>query len=295
MEHSADWMELDALRSSEKQTSVASLAKLIRRTGSTDAIDAPRGDTGSELSQAIAEDAFAEIENRKRACGPEKYPFVVEKGLLRVKGDPSKSPYILLLLMSVTKPTSGHRGTAALFERICTQATLGYLGGSANGVKAVRFGSPRKVPLAKLSQAIDDLCLCIAEGGGCRHPQKAKHLGDEGLDVVAWRSFPDSKEGKLIVFGQCAAGAIGWETKLAEMDALAFMKKWLRTILIVEPVRLFFVPRRIPAADWEHAGIDGGILFDRCRIVSCLEESSKNLNKESASATKVMLRKLKKI
>ena len=270
-----------------------SLAKLIRLTGSTDAIDRPRGDTGSELSQAIAEDVFAEIENRKKACGSDRYPFEVQKGLLRLKADPEKSPYILLLLMSVTKPTAGHDGTATLFERICTDATLGYLGGSAFGVRALRFGSPRKAPVAKLSQAIDDLCLNLAEGGGCRHPQKAKHLGDEGLDVVAWRDFPNLKEGKLIVFGQCAGGASGWEAKLAEMDALAFIKKWLRTVLIVEPVRLFFVPRRIPVADWEHAGIDGGILFDRCRIVACLDVPNEDLNKRCAKATKEMLKRLK--
>jgi hypothetical protein len=165
-EYSADWMEIDALRSPEKETSVASLAKLIRLTGSTDAIDTPRGDTGSELSQTIAEDAFAEIENRKKACGPKGYPFEVEKGLLRLKADPEKSIYILMLLMSVSKPTAGHDGTATLFEHICTHATLGYLGGPTNGVRAMRFGSPRKAPLAKLSQAIDDLCHTLAEGGG---------------------------------------------------------------------------------------------------------------------------------
>jgi hypothetical protein len=248
-EYSADWMEFQALRSSDRQTSIADLAKLIRRTGSTDAIEGPRGDAGSVLSQSIAEDAFVEVENRKQACGAGNYPFEITKGLLRLKNDAERSPYILLLLMSAAKPTAGHNGTAALFERICTQATIGYLGGSANGVGAIRFGSPRKTPLAKLSQTVDHLCLNLAEGDGCRHPDKAAHLGDEGLDIVAWRKFPDAKEGKLVAFGQCAAGGGDWESKLAELDAIAFMKKWLRTMLVVEPVRLFFVPRRIPAGD----------------------------------------------
>jgi hypothetical protein len=195
--------------------------------------------------------------------------------------------------MSVIQPTSGHDGTAALFEHICTQATLGYLGGALNRVTALRFGSPRKVPLAKLSQAIENLCHNLKEGTGCRSPEKAKHLGDEGLDIVAWRDFPDVKGGKLIVFGQCAAGAAGWQDKLAEMDAHAFMKKWLRTMLIVEPVRLFFVPRRVPTAEWEHAGIDGGVLFDRCRIVACLNELNKQLNDRCKKAATKMMRTLK--
>lgn len=293
-EYSADWVELDALCSPDKQSSVANFAKLIRRTGSTDAIEGPRGDAGSELSQRIAEDTFAEIENRKRACGSNRYPFEVQKGLVRLKTDQANSPYIVLLIMSVMKPTTGHSGTAALFEHLCTQATLGYLGGAANNATAIRFGSPRQVPRARLSQAIDELCKGLAEGDGCQRPEKAKHLGDEDLDIVAWRHFPDSKAGKLILFGQCAGGATDWQKKLADMDARAFMKKWLRTMLVVEPIRLFFVPRRIPVADWNNAGIDGGILFDRCRIVACLDGVSAKLIEQGATIAKDALKKLGK-
>jgi hypothetical protein len=294
-ELSADWMEFTALRSPERRTSIASLAKLLRRTGSTDAIEGVRGDAGSELSQAIAEDVFSEIENRKRACGPGNYPFAVENGLLTVKDAPERSPYILLLMMSATKPTAGHKGTATLFEHVCTQAALGYLGGTANGASAIRFGSPRKVPLAKLSQALDHLSVNVCEGGGCRYPAKAKHTGDEGLDIVAWRRFPDSKEGQLIAFGQCAGGDGNWEDKLAELDAHKFIQKWLRVMFLVAPIRLFFVPRRIPKDDWEHAGIDGGVLFDRCRIVSCLGDLEESLSAECSKATGSMLSKLPKL
>jgi hypothetical protein len=291
-ENLADWMELEALRSRDKSSSLADLVKVIRRTGSTDAFVSAHGDAGSEFSQSIAQDAFAEIDNRQKACGEEKYPFDVEKGLLKVRPKPETFPYILLLLMSASKPTSGHGGTSVLFEHICTHATLGYLGGSDNGVTSVRFGAPRKVPLARLSQAVDNLCLAIGEGEGCRKPQLARHTGDDGLDIVAWRSFPDNKMGKLIAFGQCAAGRSGWESKLAEMDASAFVKKWLKTPLVVNPIRMFFVPRRIPPSDWENAGIDGGILFDRCRIIACLK-SSVSFEKQCAKATKLMLKELK--
>lgn len=274
-EESADWMELDALQSPNKQTSIASFAKLIRRNGSTDAFEGPLEDKGSVRSQQIAEDVFAEIENRSKACGSGNYPFQIERGSLHLKADASLFPYISLLLMSITKPTSGHNGSAALFEQMCTHATLGYLGGPGNGATAVRFGAPRKTPLAKLSQAIDDLCTSMAEGGGCLQPNRAKHTGDENLDIVAWRHFPDAKLGKLILFGQCAAGTAGWQKKLADMDARAFVKKWFRSTLAVDPVRVFFVPRRIPVADWSDAAIDGGILFDRCRIVACMVDMKK--------------------
>lgn len=291
-EESADWMELEALRSSDKETSLATLAKAIRRTGSTDALPGGSKDAGSELSQAAAEQAFTEISNRKHACGEERYPFAVEKGLIRLRLDPQKSPYILLLLMSVNQPTGGHNGSAVLFEHLCTHAVRGYLGGTRNGVTALRFGSPRRAPIASLRRAIDDLCLQLVEGDGCKAPERARHLGDEGLDIVAWRHFPDKKSGKLIAFGQCAAGAVKWENKLAEMDARNWARKWLKSPLVVEPIRLFFVPRRIPAADWDNAGIDGGVLFDRCRIVACLTEQDAQLERRCEDMAKLLIARL---
>jgi hypothetical protein len=293
-EHKADWVELEALRSPDKQTSLANFAKAIRRTGSTDALPGGRVDSGSEVSQSIAEEAFAEIDNRRHACGPDRYPFEVERGLVRLKPDPQNSPYILLLLMSINTPTAGHNGTAALFEKLCVRATFGYLGGADNGVEALRFGSPRKAPLAHLHQAIDDLCVKLAEGEGCKTPSKARHTGDEGLDIVAWRNFPDRKGGKLIAFGQCAAGGMDWENKLAELDARNWARKWLKSALIVEPIRLFFVPRRIPSGDWDNAGIDGGILFDRCRIVACLSGNDNTLARECATRTQALIGRLQK-
>lgn len=292
-EYFADWIEFEALRSPNGSVSLSDVTKLIRITGTTDTLAGPKGDPGSVISQSVAEDAFAEIENRKVACGPRNYPFELKRGSIRTKPNPEVSPYILLLLMSAIKPTAGHSGTAVLFERICTTATIGYLGGSKNTAFATRFGSPRRAPIAKLAQAIDHLCASLSEGGGCRRPDKAKHLGDDGLDIVGWRGFPDEREGKLVAFGQCAAGGSGWERKLAELDAIAFMKKWFRTLVVVEPVRLFFIPRRLPKRDWEDAGIDGGILFDRCRIVSCLNEEATLLRAKRVAVARQLLKRLK--
>ncbi len=290
-ERLADWIELQALKSSEKQLSLESVVRVIRRGGTTDAVEAARGDAGSEISQRVAEDAFVEIENRARACGPNKgYPFRIRPGLVRLSKAWKASPYIVMLLLSGTKPTTGHAGTAVLFERICRHAAFGYIGGAANNVSAIRFGSPRKAPIAKLSQAVDDLCTNLAEGGGCKQPHKAAHLGDEGLDIVAWRPFPDLKEGKLVAFGQCATGETDWEQKLSELDGEKFVQKWFKQMLVVKPVRLFFLPRRVPKEDWENSGIDGGILFDRCRIVSCLAKLDKALIKDCKMAVKKLLK-----
>jgi hypothetical protein len=290
----ADWIEYEALRSKTRSYSLQSLVRVIRRSGSVDAFQDERGDIGSQHSQRVAQDAFGEIENRAAACGVDGYPFEVKPGLIRLKAGGDTSPYVLLLLLSAAKPTSGHSGTAVLFERICCHAAFEYLGGSQNQAKVLRFGAPRKTPVGQFHQAISHLCIEISEGGGCKHPEKGKHTGDDGLDIVAWRGFPDAKEGQLIVFGQCAGGLDRWEKKLMELDGQKFVRKWFRNMLVVDPVRAFFVPRRIPRDDWEHSGIEGGILFDRCRIVACLQALDRTLTKECARIARSLVAKARK-
>lgn len=247
---------------------------------------------GSEISQRVGQDAFSEAETRALACGIDgAYPFEITPGLLRLRHGWKSSAYILLLLLSKIRPTSGYKGTAMLFERICSHALRQYFGGADNSAGALRFGSPRRAPLAKLSQAIDDLCVKLAEGGGCRWPEKAAHNGDEGLDIVAWRHFPDGKAGKLVAFGQCASGEGDWSGKLNELDGRKFVQKWFRQHLLVEPMRFFFVPRRIPSDGWDHTGIDGGIVFDRCRIVACLKDLDRKLARDCAAATRALMAK----
>ena len=268
----ADWLELEAIRTRTGQVSLETFVRGIRRAGSTDALEPDGEDRGSEVSQGVAQDAFSEAERRLVACGVVgSYPFDIEQGLIKLRIGWEESPYILLLLLSKAKPTAGHNGTAVLFERLCTHAAHQYFGGDANNAFALRFGTPRKAPLAKFYQAVDDLCIKLSEGGGCREPSKGRHLGDNGLDVVAWRPFSDARGGKLIAFGQCATGGDdGWKKKLTELQGGSFARKWFRDIPSVDPIRLFFLPHRVPENDWRNTSIDGGIIFDRCRIVACL-------------------------
>lgn len=287
----ADWIERQALQSKTKQLSLESFVRVIRRGGSAEAVAGPRGDVGSEASQRVGQDAFAEIERRAHDCGKKGYPFEITSGLLRATGGWKSSAYVLLLYLSGAQPTTGHNGTAVLFERLCREAALHFFGGQKNSADAFRFGSPRKKPIAKLSQVIDELCKQVIEGGGCKSPAKASHLGDEGLDIVAWRKFPDLKEGKLIAFGQCAGGEGNWEEKLTELDGRKFAQKWFRQMFVVDPIRFFFLPRCVPREDWENAGIDGGILFDRCRIVACLPKLDPILVQDCKKALAFLIKK----
>ena len=291
-EELADWLEIQALISKDRTASLETLVNDLRRGGSTDALDEGAADKGSETTQAIGGDAFGELANRKQAADG-GYPFRLDQGMISLERDEDVTkPYILLLLLSFIAPTTGYQGTAYLFEKICSHATHRYLGGNTNSVSVLHFGAPRKPPKAKMREAIDHLCSQIGEGAGCKTGKgpKGNRTGDDGLDIVAWREFPDKSAGKLIAFGQCACGATDWESKLSELDGANFVGKWFRERLAVHPIRMFFLPRRVPKQDWHDSGIDGGILFDRCRIVANLQDLDAALEDQCKRAIQALMK-----
>lgn len=297
VEKLADWLEFQVLGNADRHASLEEMVRVIRTSGSTDALESDeydrQGDAGSRLSQEIAGNAFAELQTRELACGGQ-YPFTIEQGLLKLSAAPETSAYVLLLLLSAVQPTSGHKGTAVLFERLCTHAARQYLGGEALGVTAYRFGSPRRQPHARLVDAIDHLCKEMSEGGNCRTPDLARHKGDAGLDIVVWKHFPDRRVGKLIAFGQCAGGGTNWEVKASELDGAKFAKTWFREPLVLDPLRLFFVPRRIAGPYWESVGIAGGIVFDRCRVAALSTNLYADLAADCETVARTLLNKLPK-
>lgn len=293
LEH-ADWLEGVALKSSAGTASLEDLVSVLRQNGSVDGLGDDQeisDDRGSVTSQGIANDAFAELQKRAVACG-DNYPFDLAQGLLTIRKNAEDSVYVLLSLLSSDAPTSGHKGTATLFEHICTDAACAYFGGTDTGVNKLRFGAPRKSPLVKFHSAVDDLCVQIGEGGGCSDTTLIHH-GDGGLDVVAWKDFPDKKVGKLIAFGQCAGGN-AWRIKADELDGTKFIRKWIRNPFTVEPIRMFFVPRWIGVDFWRETGIDGGIVFDRGRITSLVPSSVDAIGGNWVSTAKNLLRKFRR-
>lgn len=81
--------------------------------------------------------------------------------------------------------------------------------------------------------------------------------------------------------------------KLNELDGAKFARKWFQRSLVVEPMRFFFLPRNVAEEDWENIGIDGGVVFDRCRIVSCLRDLDRDLLLRCKRTTKALLKDLR--
>ena len=132
------------------------------------------------------------------------------------------------------------------------------------------FGTARRNGVDEVGafpSAVSAMCTRLREGVDYfPHSGSAPERQDGNLDVVVWKHFSDGKLGKLIGFGQCKTGT-HWKNGLFEMMPSGFCHKWVRTLPIVEPVRLFFMTSRVRHTEWYDCSVDGGILFDRCRIL----------------------------
>lgn len=275
VEH-ADWFEMCTIASVGGVQSLQNFTREIRRTGSTDAIADPDDDTYcsdicSETSEAIGEDAFAEVEWRLNACGGETaYPFTVGSSYLEFPEGNEKSIYVFLLLLSAFGKDASppELPGAKLFEEVCGAAAKCYFGGADERSEVFVFGWPRSSELPKrFDKAVDLLCKRMGEGRKFKN-QYMDDYGDNkdnGLDIVAWHDFSDRRTGKLIAFGQCATGR-HWKGKTGDLDISQFCHCWLETQPTVPPVKLMFVPHRVEAAEWGEVTLRGGLCFDRCRV-----------------------------
>lgn len=309
----ADWVELTAIQSADGNCSVHDAMKIIRRSGTVDAVVADRLvdesdqddldvedfiDKQGEATESLVDAVWEEIEDRLLACGGPGnltlYPFVASERLLQ-SDDPVAAPYTFMLLLSrfgnakpkdaAGKQINGQR----LFEDISSHAAKVYFGGNHVDVALYQFGFPRRVKAPGFEKALDDLCHQLGEGGGTKRRPTLADQKDAKLDLAVWRRFPDRRPGQLIGFGQCATGK-NWSEKLTELMPRAFIQTWMRSGYVVhEPVRLFFLPFRISRDAWEPSANHGGVLFDRCRVALLLEDLCDDLREQCKAWSAAMI------
>jgi hypothetical protein len=279
----ADWLELRALLADDGSSSLTDLIRALRPTGTIEEVleeqvggggasPAELSDPGDEMSEAVAESAASELDDREVACGGAAetggaYPFVRGPQYLQCSSDAARSVYVFLLLLSTQGIRAGPSGLSVteLFEDIAAVAAESYFGGGAHPVDVYQFGFPRRRAVSGFMAAINELCTLMGEGGGARKRPNSHQQKDAKLDLVVWRSFPDARTGKIVAFGQCAAGR-DWREKLSEMQPSAFTGSWMTDRLGIDPMRLFFCPFRVERDQWETTVLSSGLLFDRCRI-----------------------------
>lgn len=303
-EDHADWLELRALKAADRNSSIQDLVQVIRQTGTIEAIEPDHGpedpqDRGAEKTQVVAEDAFAEIEDRYASCGGDHgtYPFRLGSQYIEWRTGRRKSLYLFLLLLSRFGKDAGPNGSdgARLFELLSVQAAAIYFGGAESDVGSYHFGAPRRSTPRGFREALNEMCSQMGEGQGCRVDRpNLSDQKDAKLDLTVWRPFGDHRPGKLMGFGQCATGA-DWPDKLTHLQPEHFCRQWMRDTPAVSPIRLFFAPFRIERRRWRDVTGLGGIIFDRCRIAFLARGIGRNLMRECTDWTAHVLKeRLKK-
>ena len=182
--------------------------------------------------------------------------------------------------MKTERVQGGVDGTA-LFEVLCKEVAVRYWGGPGESVNALVFGTGRQVEgfddtddfdAGTFRDRVNQLCRALGEGNGFRSDGTSRitAAGDGKLDLVVWRRFADRRVGQLIGFGQRKTGT-NWSNDLSKLQPSGFCEKWMTRTPAVHPVRLYFVADRVFARWYENCK-DGGIVFDRCRIMEYVHE-----------------------
>lgn len=261
----ADYLELRAHLAAGGSCSESELRSDLGITGSGDAVSHQGNEeTEEQKTEGLIEATFAETEDRMKACGIKSYPFELKGNLLRSQDEESRAVYSFLLFLwklgeGIIKKPNG----AQLFEEVCARAAAGYFGCSET--EHYVFGFPRRVEPRGFAAAVGSLCGKLREGKADANFPGLENMKDAGLDIVAWREFPDQRASKLIAFGQCATGN-DWWGKRRDLNPVSWCGSWLSKPPLTFPLKMFFVPHAVPRNQWHQLGYDAGLIFDRFRI-----------------------------
>ena len=298
----ADFVEFDCLKRKDLTISHEDLVQIMVK----------EHEIADEPLRTFAGEVFVEFERRRLHSGNDKspYPFHIEKlgSLLRFqKGKSSEHWVYLFLLLATRLNMQSDRNHAdldgtALFEQLCATVAERFWGGPCAEVKSEVFGTGRETvdlrdddelpKKLKFGNRVDDLCKLIGEGSGFRAKHTDRGTAREGkLDIVVVRKFSDQRHGQLIGFGQCKTGT-HWSNDLTKLRPGDFANKWMAESPAVEPVRMYFVTDRVTLR-WYERSVDGGILFDRCRILEYSHDLPKALLTDIVKWTKAAAKKSK--
>lgn len=205
------------------------------------------------------------------------YPFQrVENSLVYIAGENRLPIYELLLGISQAQSlTVGHHvKLPRIFEEVSKLAAMGFLGGNADGFHT---GWPRPANVTRFKDLVEKLREATGRigsewqwlpGDDLPNDPLPQLIKDAGLDVVAWRNWPDRRGAMLYLLGQCACGG-DWLTKDKDLH-LDTLWRWFRPPFVL-PVRGFFTPHHATTSMLLDLSPTAGLVFDRIRIVQCLQ------------------------
>lgn len=273
----ADFVELRALIHPDKCFSrgdFVGLAQRVRDTASNRSFSAD-----SRWHDLIG---FAEVRQHEFSAA---YPFKVsdDKDTLELVYDASapQRGYLQLLIASLMRhiPPGRQGDLARNFEESCLSVFSKLMPEGAEiratwangGAAAVYTGTLHE----KMKQLATDI-RCTANFN--ERDFKKNDRGDGGIDLVAWHSMSDHREGLPIAFAQCGCSKDDWRFK--QLEASPAMH-W-RHLPVMHPwSTYYFLPIDLRHTDggWAYASDLGQVIIvDRLRILRLAQQYSLYLN-----------------
>lgn len=195
----------------------------------------------------------------------ERYPFKINEYAVRSTPDVRSSAYAAISLMAPGNPVREYlnaapsESMAVIFENLVVDATSRIWGDPG---RALRFGWPSDIGRPpEFDLAIRWLAqkIGVETGQGYRQPRRK----DGGVDVVAWRPFPDGRSGFPVLIVQCTLQ----QNLLAKgMDVdTRLWASWLA--MDVDPTTALATPTALaPGTVWNELALKYMVL-DRIRLV----------------------------
>jgi hypothetical protein len=199
------------------------------------------------------------------------YPFTIVPGLyVEQKPHASTTLYSTMLFLSpgspyrqlfASQPTSE---MVILFERLVARAMQSFLGAQA---VVIRFGWPGEIGRPeRFSDAIEWLAglMEIRAGTSFRPPLRK----DGGVDVIAWRPFPDKRTSFPVWLVQCTV-----QREVVSKSRDIDVRNWSNWLAFdVDPSTVLAVPGLISRTEvWNEIALRT-LVLDRIRIVGLLED-----------------------
>ena len=242
----ADWIELTALGRSASLGGAA-----LQEAGNQ------HGYKETDISLGINT-----ITRRATLLG-DTYPFLTASGGVAAKHNAHEYVWTALLLMSAESPIRTLKLIAEAAEHLerITAAALTTLYGP--GTEAIRFGWPSECGRPpEFPDAVRWLAkrMGVPVGAAYRSPYRK----DGGVDVVAWRAFPDGRSGFPVLLAQCTLER-EYAHKAADID-LTVWSGWLA--LDSDPATALAVADVVAAGEEWNALAARTIVLDRIRLAA---------------------------
>lgn len=256
----ADWFEVSTLISGVPQVSRAEISEtLVAKTGATP----------QELEARIGF-VLAEIGRRRDIAGS-AYPFSLDGTMVKVDASANPEFYKFLLLISINGPMRSKRRFAEIdeiFDKIVCEAARNYFG---EGAVSLRFGFPPSDGRPKsFSKALDWLSVKMEIPRGSGRPPRASK--DGGLDVVAWKPFPDHRTAFATMFIQCTIQS-DWYSKADDIRSDVWCSRIDTGPSMLTSLAIPFVIRQ-SYDKWDDLRRKVSIVFDRLRLARMLEKQN---------------------